>query len=339
MSHNMRIKIKLSWPKAVIVTLCFILMLNNSFYVVYAAESQPALAVSPSVIETKIDKGESQSKKIDILNNSTKPLILKAYVENFTATDEFGGISFNSDGGSAGAAKDMIVLDQENLSIDSLEKTELGFTIKAANDASPGGYYAAIFLERDNNIIDSNNTNLEVSQRIGVLLFINVNGDINESGQIVGAKANSTCEGNQCSFKTNDFFWSGPIPFEFKFENTGNVHLKVSGKITVYDLFNKKVGEIPVNEKTVLPNKTRNFKATWQEKSLFGYYTAKLQVESGSNKIIKTAHKKFYVIPREGLLLIILPIGLLLGLYYRHRRKNKNKKSKNVIQKNLTKNK
>ena len=156
------------------------------------------------------------------------------------------------------------------------------------------------------------------------MLFITVRGDNIEQGQVLGASTAGTCSGLACSFKTAAFREWGPVPFSFNFENTGNVHVRVTGKIEVTDMFGRKVGGIPTPEETVLPSSTRNFSATWLRDVLFGRYVAKLTVTYGAARRSQTATVVFWAIPWRAMLVATLFIGLtVLGIMLATRKRRR----------------
>jgi hypothetical protein len=206
------------------------------------------------------------------------------------------------------------------------------YTTSIPKEAEPGGHYATIFFEYVNTSEISDNTTVDISERVGALVFITVSGQIFEKGQVLGAKSSNKCSGVQCSFKTARFREWGPVPFEFRFENTGNIHVKAKGKIEIYNLFGRKVGEIPVAEKTVLPKSTRFFDSKWLREPLFGYYTANLTINYGTLDVTEKAKTSFIVIPWK-IVLGFVVLALFVVLFTRFKKKKRARENKNGIQK------
>ena len=148
-----------------------------------------------------------------------------------------------------------------------------------------------------------------ISARVGAIFLGTVSGQILEKGGVLGWTSSDKCSGFGCSVSTKKFREWGPVPYEFKFENTGNVHVKVKGKIEIYNLFGKKVAELPVDEQTVLPDSARIFTSTWLREPLFGFYKARLSISYGSLNVTDKAETSFFAFPLKvflGLIVLVL---------------------------------
>jgi hypothetical protein len=289
-----------------------------------AAEDTPVtLGISPAISDIQINRGQTLHREITLDNKAAEPVAVRVYAENFEASDPYGAVSFNTDSTKQYSASSWLKLGNQNLVLNPRERQTLTFSISTPADAEPGGHYAAIFFEPVAAASSTNTSSIGISQRVGALLFITVGGNNTEQGSVLGAQTSGTCSGLQCSFKTDTLREWGPVPFTFSFQNTGNVHVKVSGKITITDIFGRKIGEVPIDEKTVLPGSSRAFEATWLREVLLGKYTAKLTLTYGSQRRTETAAISFWVIPWRAILGGALAIGAtVLVIYLIRRRKN-----------------
>ena len=141
-------------------------------------------------------------------------------------------------------------------------------------------------------------TGATILPRVGTLVLLTVPG---EAKEILGVK----------EFKTSQsYFDQGPIPFMVKFENSGTIHLKPSAVITITDIWGKKVAEIPLTQKNVLPGAIRKFEASWdQDWLLGGKYMATLSGTYGQRDIpLESQVITFYAFPWKVALGIILAI-------------------------------
>jgi hypothetical protein len=301
-------------------------------YFTFASENDLTLALSPIIMEVKVDPGSSQIQKIGVNNKSSKAQGIRVYAQNFFASDEFGGVTFDNSSSSSYTAKDWLNFQKNNLVLAPKEQENLVFTIQAPKKAEPGGHYAVVFFEPIESPELSQNSSLGVTGRVGALLFITVSGQILEKGRVLGASSSDKCSGVSCSFKTKRFREWGPVPFEFRFENTGNIHVKVKGKIEIYNIFRQKIAEIPVDEKTVLPKSIRYFEAKWLREPLFGRYTAKLAITYGSLRVTDQAQTSFWAIPWK-ILSGFAILGLIFTFFVRQKRKKRAHLNKNGIQK------
>lgn len=288
-----------------------------------ADEPAVNLTISPSLQYISVAKGESQKKDITVLNKGDKPLALRVYAENFEAADMFGGLKFNSETQPEYSSKTWLNFDKTNLLLLPEQSEKVNIDIQVPKVAESGGHYSVIFFEPILAQETTESSSLGVSQRIGALMFITVGGNIREEGLVLGASSSDKCSGVQCSFKTAPFREWGPVPFTFQYENIGNTHVWVSGNIAIFNLFGQKVGEIPIEEKTVLPKSKREFSAKWLREPLLGRYTAKLTLTYGTQSAIVRAETSFWAFPWRLVLTTIVVLGII-GLFvflFRDKRK------------------
>jgi hypothetical protein len=285
----------------ILVVSCF--FLPKSF----AEDMTTSFSVSPVIVETKLNPGQSKKFQLTVYNKSAQPQIIQMYTQNFEASNETGDLKFTEESNETFAAKDWLKFSASQVVLEPKKSKNVSFDLDIPETAEPGGHYVTIFFESVNPPSDNAGSGVEISGRIGALLFVTVNGQILEKGRVLGVTSDDKCEGVACSFKTAKFRNWGPVPFEFKFENTGNVHVKVSGKVEIFNLFGQKVGEVPVDEKTVLPKSTRHFQQTWLREPLFGYYSAKLTIYYGSLNVTDHARVAFWAFPWK----VILPLVIL----------------------------
>lgn len=298
---------------SIAVTFCLIFLSSQ----ISAASESSNLTISPSIESIQIEKGESQEREITVVNNSSEPAAIKVYAENFEAADIYGGISFNTDTQPEYSSSAWIKFPTSSLLLESRQTTKLKYIINCPEIAESGGHYSAVFFEPVSAASITDSSSLGVTQRMGALLYITVGGDKRVEGQVLGASTDSKCVGLKCSFKTDSFREWGPVPFEFQYQNTGNVHVKVAGKIDIYNLYGKKLAEVPVESKTVLPDSARLFKATWLREPLFGPYRAVLTLSYGVEGRTASAETTFWAVPWRFMLVVVLLLALLILFVFR----------------------
>jgi hypothetical protein len=139
-----------------------------------------------------------------------------------------------------------------------------------------------------------------IVQRLGVLVLINVPGNVEIRGELSGFQIGK--KNGENAFSEAGQFDTFPIAFETKFKNGGNTHLKATGKIELVDENGeilKNVGKesivspagafvgekltdyIPVNDGfgNTLPKSERRFESIWEG---FGY---KVIAEDGKSEV------------------------------------------------------
>ncbi len=308
----------------VIVALLFGMTLNSPL-AAQAQDNAVVLGVSPAIVDITINPGQSISRTMIVENRSEQPVALKEQTLNFEANGPDGAISFHNDTSRQYASSSWIKVQNPNLVLAPHQRQVLSFTINCPQDAEPGGHYATILLEPLAASTKSNSSTIGIAQRVGTLLFIKVDGNVVEQGNVLGVSTDTQCHGPKCSFTTASWREWGPVPFTFQFENTGNTHVKVDSQITITDMFGRIAGTVQPESKTVLPASARTFGAIWPRELLLGRYTAKLTVTYGAFRRTESAQVSFWVIPWRALtvlMALVITTGLA-GWSIRHRRQKR----------------
>jgi len=141
------------------------------------------------------------------------------------------------------------------------------------------------------------------------LVLLRVSGNVTDNLDLVSF---TTSQNGQ----SGSFFEHGPVGFTVRLKDTGSVHEKPQGTIDVTGMFGKKIGSIKVNENggNVLPDSIRRFDEELGKKSLFGHYTAKLNLTYASGAKKLSGQVSFWVIPWKLILLAIIALVVLVFL-------------------------
>jgi len=289
------------------------------------ANNGQALEIAPPVIYLNADPGQTVKTQIFIRDISSGNLIVNGTVNDFVA------------GGEDGTPKILLDADEKENNAYSLvdwvaplpsllliprEIKSMTATINVPKDASPGGHYGVIRFTSTPPSLDGSGVSLSAS--IGVLVLVTVSGDIKEGLSIQELSVNR-------NGKKGTFFESGPIGFEEKLKNTGNVHVQPTGQVSITDMFGRKVAAVNVNlpPANILPQSTRSFKQPLDksvigDKRLFGRYKATLKVTYGADKKAITKTVVFWVIPYRLVAAVIVGlVGLFFLLRFMIRRYNR----------------
>jgi len=134
--------------------------------------------------------------------------------------------------------------------------------------------------------------------------LLTVTGTYAETGSIVTFSADS------------DSYTEGPVMFTLRYQNTGDIHLKPTGKVVVTNMFGTEVKSISVNadKSAVLPGSIRAFEvADWTDLgSGFGKYTATVTLTSGT--VTSEATYDFWVLSMTGIIIAVVVILVLIFL-------------------------
>lgn len=279
-------------PKAFkFITAIFALLLAQIFYFgfsVIKAEAAQGFTIFPAKLSLTIDKGAEQSSWIRVTNAGDSKVGVLVSVQDMVPTAGAGGFNYVPKAPGITSLVDWITIDKKYLEAFNLkpnESKQVPFTIKVPPDASPGSRFAIVFFATG--APPGKGGQLNVSARVGALVFLTVPGDFRQTGEII-------------NFRTNNKFLFGkePVIFKFDFQNTGTVYFEPKGAITVTNIFGQTVDTIPVEGQVVLPTGLRTLTAAWPYSGwLFGIYKARLAISVTGKGDIATSDTMIYAFP------------------------------------------
>lgn len=303
---------------ALFLVIAFSALLGNSAFAetTTTANSQ-ALEIAPPVLTLTADPGETIKAKINLRDISNSTLLVTNEINNFTAAGEDGTpkiILDGSDDNNPYTLKNWIT-PLANITLEPKQIEEVTVTINVPADAAPGGYYGIIRFS--GNPPELEGTGVSLSASLGSLIFLRVNGEVNEDVELVEF---TTTDGN----KETSLFEFAPITFTQKIKNNGNIYEQPVGQIEITDMFSKVIAKVNVNieSKYVLSDTTRKFeqsldKSNIGKKILFGKYTADLKIKYGlDNEYVINDSIVFWVIPYK-LILICIIVTIIIFFIFR----------------------
>lgn len=278
------------------------------------AQNGQAFSISPPLIELKGDPGQTVTASIKLTNISTTELLMKAQFNDFGAKNETGEPNIIFDDTQAtnyslrhwiGAPSPFLIAGQQTKTID--------FPITIPADAEPGGHYAVIRFTGTAPELEQNGVALTAS--IGSLVLLQVSGTVDEEASVAEFFTATP------QFAKTGFFETGPVTFVERLKNDGNVHVKPTGTINIFNTFGQKVHSMRVNSdpsdqtnppKSVLPNSIRRFDQTWDNGFAFGRYRATIELNYGQNSHPLFASTTFWVIPYKT---VLIGLASLIALF------------------------
>lgn len=270
------------------------------------------LSVTPPLFQLSVLPGDVWQSSIKVVNGNPYPLTVYPELVNFSATGEAGQgkfLSIEESGGNNSTLAEWISIPSGPYIIPSEQTKDISFFVEAPKDASPGGHYAAILISTEPPNDDSG-FSVKTSQAVTALLFMRVEGDVNEEGSIR-------------EFRAIDSFLDTPeATFSLRFENKGNVHLQPRGNVVITNMWGTERGVIPINYQThfgnVLPQSIRDFNLTWKSDfsiTDIGRYKAIVTLGYGENGIKSaSAITYFWVIPVKWTLITIAILATFIAL-------------------------
>jgi len=281
-----------------------------------AAQESLSLSVTPPLFQLNVAPGDAWKSSIKVINSNPYEITVYAQVYDFEPKGEDGQGSFLEkmprEEGFPGTLAHWISVTEDAIVIPPERSADVPITVMVPKGASPGGHFAAMLIGTKPPE-NSSASAVRTSQVVTSLFFLRVAGDIKEAGSVR-------------EFSVSHLFRERPeADFVLRFQNDGNVHLQPQGGITIYNMWGKERGFVPINQKShfgnVLPESIRRFDFSWQgEASLsdIGRYTAEVAVTYGEEGRQNTSSKVyFWVIPFKAtaMTLAILGIGIFFCVW------------------------
>lgn len=282
------------------------------------AGSVSALTISPVKIEVAGDPGQTLGGEIELYNEQAEPKIFYSSYENFEPSGEGGAPRFVGSG--RGLATWMQTA--ESITLAPQEKKVIPYSITIPSDAEAGGYFSAIFFGGQPPSSQGGG-DVAVGGKLGTLVLLRVNGDIDEQGGVLDFGASSR------------FHVELPIFFSYRMNNEGGDRIVPLGDIVVTNTFGMTAATLSANtfEGSVLPGSARRFETAWVSDSSststgffgrvqsqwndlhVGWYTAHAEIVWGADNNVSKARYDFFIIPWQLLsVTFVLCVAALFAL-------------------------
>lgn len=249
--------------------------------------------------------GEKLQVQVRVKNISKSPVKITTSSQDFIlGEDGQTPIAITDSVSNRWSLSNWLTITPTQSVINSNQTVGMNILIEVPSDALPGGHYAMIVHEPDysaavDNSSQNNDSASVVSQRVGSLLYVVVEGPINEEAYIR-------------DFTLPEFSEYGPVPYSFTIENNSDIHITPQMSIEIFNIFNQKVDELTIEPKNIFPLTGREFSGQWERIWGYGMYKAKLTMSFGSQGAIVLAHKTFWLLPVRILLAIITLIFTII---------------------------
>lgn len=276
-----------------------------------------ALEIAPPILTLSANPGETLKTELNLRNISSGNLIVTAETNDFVAAGEDGTPKMILDDNGTDnpySLKDWVLPIGKHLMVPRQIK-KIPVTIVVPANASPGGHYGIIRFTGTAPELDG--TGVSLSASLGSLVLLTVKGPVTEKLTI----EEFSVTGNG---KKTAVFESAPLSFTERIKNTGNIHERPAGQVTVTNMFGKKLAVLAVNAppRNILPASIRKFEQPLDstvigDKKLFGRYTATLKLTYGATGTVIEDTITFWVIPYRlmGGAVVLLVGGFFLLRY------------------------
>jgi len=289
---------------------------------IFLSSAAHAITVSPVIIDQEIAPGMRVNGKLMVTNDGKSPQTYYVSVQTFVPMGEEGEQQYLDETDIKGLPS-WFTFSDKAFTLESAKTKEVSYSIIVPPDGEPGGHYAAVFFSTTPEV-EKDRTSIGVAAKTGIVFLVDVSGNVREQADIE-------------SFTANQPIYSHlPAMMSLRIRNTGSVHFRPTGTLSIRNMWGGIVARVPANPKqsAVLPNSIRRLD-TWWVKSMdlapggfwaevtnewqnfaLGRYVATVDVHYGSQNIpLEARTVSFWVLPWAlGLLLLGAIIILLLGM-------------------------
>lgn len=251
------------------------------------------IEVSPPSQEITADPGEVVAFDVTVRNTGEIPLPLQVRVDDFTASGDEGQVALTQDG--PWSVRSWTQVSPQKLELSPKQEMKVKVTIQVPVQDVGGGKYGAIVFSRQGETIENS---AAVSQEVASLFLLKISGPVEEDLRIL-------------DFSAPPFVEFGPVPLTLSLENTGNVHVKATGIVSVMNVLGKKVADIVIPPTNVFPLAKRKFTIDFTDRFLIGPYQAVAIVNYGAENKSVTTYTPFFAFPVRLVAGIIIVLALL----------------------------
>lgn len=252
-------------------------------------------------LSLKVAPGKKLQAAVKVRNNSNKAFTINTAIDDFVIGDDGETpVAVTEEVDYRWSLKNWLILAPDFQVLQPRQTGIINVIIDVPADALPGGHYAMITHKPVglNGEKFQDSASSLISQRVGTLLYVIVEGPINEEAFVR-------------DFTMPRFTEYGPVPFSFMVDNQSDIHIKPEISIEVYNLLGMKVDTIAIESKNVFPMVSRTFTGQWDAVWGSGFYNAKLIMSYGSGGQVAIVNTTFWLLP---ITLVIAGLIILLTL-------------------------
>ena len=249
-----------------------ILLVSSIFILIpnLILSAEVSISVSPIRVEHLVKQGEKGTDMISVTNDGTAPTRLKVSIEDWTLTKD-GNPMFMKVENNPCSCAEWIRINPVDFRIAPGQTREVRYTISVPQGIDDGGYRAAIIFETVPDVTPGEKTRRVFLKGRIVTILYEVVGKPIPQGHANSLKMELKKEG---------------IDLILALQNTGKVHYRTKGTITVKDEKGEKAFETEIPDVPVLPESEREIRINYEKPIPKGKYTATAVVDIGQKELI-----------------------------------------------------
>lgn len=275
----------------------------------------------------RMSPGEKKQVNIRVSNSSSDTVSVRTTAQDFVVGEdgETPVVIDAADADNRWSLASWLTISPSAQTLNPNQSGQIEVLITVPEDALPGGHYAMITHQPNTSGIDDGENDATsaqtsgVNQRVGTLLYVTVDGPINEQAYIR-------------ELNIPNFQEFGPVPFSFKIENASDIHIRPQIGVEIRNFFGQKVDTITTDTKNIFPYTTRDFGGQWERVWGFGRYSAEVIASYGTSGSVVVAKTYFWLIPIKliiaiiSVLLILILGGMSIRRHMMHRKTDQSKR-------------
>jgi len=265
---------------------------------------EAGMSITPAVIEETLEPGVAKKYTVSVTNLDAVEQTYYLYTRNISGVRTGGVPVFaKTDTEETGRElTDWITLPTNRITVQPGEKKTIDFDLNVPVDASCS-HFGGIFFSVDPPEIQ--NSGAAVGYQVANIISLRISGDCEEQANIRQFSTAKYLNGSQ------------NIDFTVRIQNTGDVLVRPTGPLEIYNMLGNKVGDVLFNPEkaAVFPGDEREYsEVNWTGDSVgFGRYEAIISPSYGDVGAYKTMSTTvtFWILPMN----IIGPaLGVLVTL-------------------------
>lgn len=275
----------------------------------FAADA--GITISPFLQEITVGANDtSKDLLLTVTNQTPRSQDFTVRAIDFGSLDETGGVAFSGLTGDSldatyGLAR-WLTLERTSLTLAPGQTDKIKATLVNQPDFGPGGHYAAILLSTSGN---AQGGQVGINQTLSSLIFAIKTGGEKYAVDMQPVHLQKT-------------WWRLPSSVTLPIKNTGNVHTRPRGIVSLVNPMGKEVSRGIINQESgyVLPGQTRNFAVDLRSQAhalLPGHYRLHTQYRYNSNAPFTTQDIAFWYIGWPAALLMGVVGALLVWAFRR----------------------
>jgi P pilus assembly chaperone PapD len=240
------------------------------FAPVLLASAEVSIGVAPIRVEHFFREGEKGTDMILVTNEGTTPTRLKVSIEDWTLTKEGTPVFMKVEKNPYSCAE-WVRINPVDFRVGPGQRREVRYTITVPQGISERGYRAAIIFETVAEATPGEKIKRVLVQGRIVTILYQVVGKPIPKGHAKSLRAELKKTG---------------IDFVLALQNTGNVHFRTKGTLTVKDSTGQKLVETGLPDVPVLPESEREIKISSGKLLPRGSYAALAVIDIGNKDLI-----------------------------------------------------